>query len=305
VKDGKAEVLASGVVTYQVSKAHQIRFEAFGDIVRCYLGKAFEPGGPVTPVDTVTDPIISASDTAFLSGKAGFYAFAQGGGNPVDTWFDDFAFYITDTDGDGLTNDVEREAGTKVDDKDSDDDGVEDGDEPLWNQDSDQDGLINALDYDSDDDGLPDGLEMGKVTPGQDTNITAGHFISDNDPTTTTDPLDPDTDGDTVSDGMEDENHNGRVDFGESDPNDPSDHGHVSDAGPDSGADGDADADADGDADAGQPINEDAGKQPVDAGEARAISGGALCSSAAGHAATPRTSLVPLLLSSLRAFLFN
>ena len=124
-----------------------------------------------------------------------------------------------DTDGDGLPDYIEEEYGTDPNDADSDDDGVPDGSEPDWNQDTDGDGRINALDPDSDQDGLFDGTEMGITEPDDDTDVEAGYFIPDADPTTTTDPLDPDTDDGTVRDGDEDENHNGRVDEGERDPN--------------------------------------------------------------------------------------
>jgi outer membrane protein OmpA-like peptidoglycan-associated protein len=136
-----------------------------------------------------------------------------------------------DRDGDGLTNDAEDAANTDPDDADSDDDGVIDGDEPRWNEDSDGDGDINARDPDSDNDGILDGTERG-VTDGDrhpDTDPDAGNFVPDADPTTTTDPLDPDTDRGGVSDGAEDANRNGRVDEGERDPNNPVDDGGATD----------------------------------------------------------------------------
>ena len=141
-----------------------------------------------------------------------------------------------DSDGDGLSDDEERAAGTDPDDADSDDDGVLDGDEPSWNQDTDGDGLINALDPDSDNDDLLDGTELGVTedTRHPDTDVSAGNFVPDADPTTTTDPLDPDTDRGGVPDGVEDTNKNGRIDPGERDPNNPAD---------DTGATGDRDGD--------------------------------------------------------------
>ena len=129
-----------------------------------------------------------------------------------------------DSDGDGLSDDDEILAGTDPFDADSDDDGVIDGLEPAWDQDTDGDGLINALDPDSDDDGLFDGTEMGFDCNGPDTNTALGNCVPDGDAgATTTDPLNPDTDGGGVSDGSEDHDLDGVIDPGEGDPNDPSD----------------------------------------------------------------------------------
>jgi large repetitive protein len=127
---------------------------------------------------------------------------------------------LVDTDGDGLSDAVEALLGTNPMDKDSDDDGVNDGAEPNFANDTDGDGKINALDADSDADGLFDGTELGVVTPpSADTDLTKNNFIADADPTTKTNPLLKDTDKGTVSDGDEDKNHNGKVDPGERDPN--------------------------------------------------------------------------------------
>jgi large repetitive protein len=128
-----------------------------------------------------------------------------------------------DNDSDGLTDAEEIFAGINPLDADTDDDGVQDGDEVHWNQDSEGDGLLNAEDPDSDNDGLYDGTEQGVATAGADTDTGAGHFIADADPATVTDPIDADTDDGTVRDGAEDGNHDGRVDSGETDPNNPAD----------------------------------------------------------------------------------
>jgi outer membrane protein OmpA-like peptidoglycan-associated protein len=150
-----------------------------------------------------------------------------------------------DRDDDGVSDDDETAAGTDPDDADSDDDGVLDGDEPGWDEDTDGDGDINALDPDSDDDGILDGTELG-VTDDErdpDTDPGAGNFVPDADPTTTTDPRNRDTDRGGVPDGTEDANHNGRVDAGERDPNNAADDGGVNPEPGDRDGDGVADAD--------------------------------------------------------------
>ena len=125
-----------------------------------------------------------------------------------------------DSDGDGLSDVDETAAGTDPFDKDSDDDGVLDGDEPGWNEDSDGDGLINALDPDSDNDGLLDGTELGLGCANPATDVSKKHCRADADPSTTTDPLKWDTDGGGASDGSEDPNLDGKLDTGETDPTD-------------------------------------------------------------------------------------
>ena len=123
-----------------------------------------------------------------------------------------------DTDGDGLPDVYEVAIGTNPNDADSDDDGVPDGQEPSAAEDSDGDGLINALDPDSDNDGLYDGTELGKDCNGPGTDASKHHCIADADPATTTDPLNADTDGGGKKDGSEDSNRNGKVDGTETDP---------------------------------------------------------------------------------------
>jgi clumping factor A len=124
-----------------------------------------------------------------------------------------------DTDDDRITDKDEDEAGTDPNDADSDDDGVTDGREPKWNEDSDGDGLINALDPDSDDDGLYDGTELGLDCSAKGTDLSKRHCKADADRgTTTTDPLDADTDDGGALDGSEDANLDGAVDNGERNP---------------------------------------------------------------------------------------
>ena len=123
-----------------------------------------------------------------------------------------------DNDGDGLRDYFEAPMGLTVGDADSDDDGVLDGAEPSWDEDTDGDGLINALDPDSDGDGLLDGTELGITRLHPDTEIEVGNFVPDADPGTQTNPLLSDHDGGGIMDGAEDRNQNGRFEPGESDP---------------------------------------------------------------------------------------
>jgi len=121
----------------------------------------------------------------------------------------------TDFDGDGLTDAGEYTAGTDATKADSDDDGIEDGDETTGAQNPYKDGHVpgdppggtpgaatDPKDGDSDDDGLLDGRE----TAGQDRSGASHGFGP-------TDPNAADTDGDTHDDLAE-------TDFG-SDPTDP------------------------------------------------------------------------------------
>ncbi len=129
-----------------------------------------------------------------------------------------------DSDNDGIPDHIETQTGTDPNDADTDDDGVRDGSEPNWDQDSDNDGTLNVLDPDSDDDGLFDGTEMGLDCGDADTDPTANNCIPDADGgTTVTDPLDADTDDGTLPDGKEDTNRNGALESGEKNPLDPSD----------------------------------------------------------------------------------
>ncbi|WP_224367308.1 beta strand repeat-containing protein [Hyalangium versicolor] len=124
-----------------------------------------------------------------------------------------------DMDSDKLSNLAEFQTGTDPHDADTDDDGVLDGNEQSPSEDSDGDGLVNALDPDSDNDGLFDGTEMAVASAHANTDTSKGSFIADVDPATSTSPLLADTDKDGRKDSEEDANHNGKIDPGETDPN--------------------------------------------------------------------------------------
>ncbi len=174
---------------------------------------------------TTTNPLKKDTDNGGVSdgledlNKDG--RFDPGELNPLDA--SDDVMVPPDADGDGLSDAEEVRIGTNPMDKDSDDDGVPDGAEPNYNQDTDGDGRLNALDADSDNDGLFDGTELGVTTPGGDTNTAAQHFRADADPTTRTSALLADTDRGGVADGVEDNNQNGKVDASETDPVNPAD----------------------------------------------------------------------------------
>jgi len=139
---------------------------------------------------------------------------------------------FTDEDKDGLSDDEEVAGGLDPKDADTDNDGALDGQEgcsnsencpsPIWNVDSDSDGLINALDPDSDNDGLHDGTELGLDCSDLATQVELGHCVADADSgKTKTDPLNADTDGGGVIDGAEDVNLDGAPDYTFGDETDP------------------------------------------------------------------------------------
>lgn len=138
---------------------------------------------------------------------------------------------VVDSDGDGLSDELERRLRSDPHDADSDDDGVPDGEEPNPTLDTDGDGRTSVMDVDSDNDGLFDGTELGYGCDGPGTDPSLGHCRPDADAgATKTSPLLRDTDGGGLSDGSEDWNLNGRIDADETDPNDPSDDQDLPDA---------------------------------------------------------------------------
>lgn len=132
--------------------------------------------------------------------------------------------FMTDSDDDQLADALEAQLGSDPFDRDSDDDGLGDGEEH-------DHFLTDLLISDSDLDALPDGLELGRssIIEGDPKNGILGTdpdaFVPDADPTTTTDPITADSDGGGLIDGQEDTNGNGVIDIGEKDPLDPLDDG--------------------------------------------------------------------------------
>ncbi len=123
----------------------------------------------------------------------------------------------TDSDGDNLGDCYEQALGTLPNNPDTDNDGLNDGQEvntygtnPLVS-DSDSDGLsdgdevnvygTNPMMADSDNDGLIDPTEINGKNPTQ--------------------PMDADTDKDGLLDGYEDASHDGALNYNETDPNNP------------------------------------------------------------------------------------
>ena len=143
---------------------------------------------------------------------------------------------VNDMDGDGLTDDEEKELGTDPKNPDTDNDGVSDGDEKKdgtdpQNPDSDNDGLKDGEEKelgtdpnnpDSDNDGLTDkeeqelgtnptnedtdgdGLKDGEEVDGSKNPFDKdGNKVEDGNPGAPTDPKNADSDGDGVNDGDE------------------------------------------------------------------------------------------------------
>jgi outer membrane protein OmpA-like peptidoglycan-associated protein len=139
--------------------------------------------GPLSVVGS-TDPLDTDTDDGGT--EDGTEVLADNSDPTTGNGGDDAA---ADPDGDGLSNAQEATLGTDPNDPDSDNDGIDDGDE-VGN-----DGVLNLgdtdpLDADTDDDGIADGAE----TLGVDGMPNSGDE---------TDPLDADSDNDGLNDGLE------------------------------------------------------------------------------------------------------
>ncbi|MDC1392377.1 gliding motility-associated C-terminal domain-containing protein, partial [Flavobacteriaceae bacterium] len=147
------------------------------------LPDSLEPGLGTDPNDPDTD------DDGVIDGDDDF---------PTDP------NYTTDTDGDGIPNEI---------DPDDDNDGIPDGSDPFPldpnnSPDSDGDGLNDNVDPDDDNDGYSDVTENGTGSNPLDPNSIPGDVDNDGLPDVDelalgTDPNDPDTDDDGVSDGQD------------------------------------------------------------------------------------------------------
>ena len=125
-----------------------------------------------------------------------------------------------DSDGDGITDELENTTCTNPNDADTDDDGIPDGVEDANHNGVVDTGETDPCNIDTDGDGIQDGTEKRYTLADIGNDTDQGIFQPDLDPLTTTDPLKSDTDSDGVSDGIEDTNRDGKLDEGESNPND-------------------------------------------------------------------------------------
>ena len=122
-----------------------------------------------------------------------------------------FSVFSQDSDGDGLTDDDEINIyNTDPLDPDTDDDDLDDGQEVTfwgndWDEDADEDGILNILDDDSDNDTLLDGEEVNtySTNPANPDSDSDGLLDGDEINIYNTYPLDPDTDDDGLTDGEE------------------------------------------------------------------------------------------------------
>jgi len=170
-------------------------------------------GGETSP-DVMNGPAFFGGNRdgyAMAKSQAGIYA---GGSDDGYAMADGST---SDSDEDGLTDNLENATCTDLNDADTDDDGISDGVEDANHNGVVDAGETNPCDIDTDSDSIQDGTELGYTT-GHATDTNAGIFQPDLDPSTKTDPLNEDTDGDGVNDGAEDANHNGRIDGGETSP---------------------------------------------------------------------------------------
>ncbi|MCL5991452.1 MAG: outer membrane beta-barrel protein, partial [Bacteroidetes bacterium] len=175
-------------------------------------------------LDDLADPLYAGSSQSATQSK---YAGSKGD-DKLLTFGIGLTYYIlgeTDYDGDGLTNDRERELGTDPHNPDTDGEGLKDGEEVDFyhtnpkNPDTDGDGLTDYdepfkyktsnVKADTDADGVNDGEELTRridpLNPDTD-----GDKLIDGDEVNkyNTNPLDSDTDGDGLTDGEEVQKYN-------------------------------------------------------------------------------------------------
>ncbi len=187
--------------------------------VTFYDGATLLGDGAVSKIDdlfvaTFTTAVLGIGEHTIMAAYSGDDAYVSSSAVTEIT-------VLSDTDGDGLTDEEEAVLGTDPNDPDSDDDGLNDGDEvdvygtnPL-DDDSDDDGLndgdelnvhnTDPLDSDSDDDGLNDGDEVNTYNTDPNDADSDDDGLSDGDEVNAygTDPLDTDSDDDGLSDSDE------------------------------------------------------------------------------------------------------
>lgn len=131
--------------------------------------------------------------------------------NSFFDWFWEIEPETTDdSDGDGLTDELESEIGTDINSADTDGDSLTDYEEYVITEtdptvfDSVTEGVSDA-EVDMDEDGLSNAVEVKIGTDPREKDTDSDNLIDSDELTYGTDPLNPDTDGDTILDGDEEE----------------------------------------------------------------------------------------------------
>jgi len=177
---------------------------------------ATAPGGLYTLVETTTDKSVTSTDVENLDPGIDNYFIlrtkTEPHGNNENTVYSEYTDEVSvaamiDTDGDGLSDNIENAPTSCTDYKiaDTDDDGIPDGTEDANHNGLVDDGETDPCIADTDGDGLTDGEEVNTystspINPDTDSDgLTDGEEIN----TYGTLPDNPDTDGDGYSDGFE------------------------------------------------------------------------------------------------------
>ena len=258
---GSPDALVIGVKTRSVGKGKNKSYlpDACGALYLNHGAVSFEKDGIAEVLGGPSNALcLAVVDGGLLAGNPSRDGDADHDGDGAPSWFEACQAELAadpcdpDSDDDGLNDGDEYAAGTDPNDPDTDDDGLGDFDEV--------NGCTNPLSADTDGDGLSDGDEVN--THGTDPCVadSDGDGLNDGDELNVhgTDPLDSDSDDDGLSDGFE-------VGAGSClDPNNPdSDSDGLSDGGEVSlGTDpcsGDSDGDGVGDASDDCPLEGDQG----------------------------------------------
>jgi hypothetical protein len=202
---GKAAVIATSKVTYQIGKVHLLQVTVIKDQITVHLDTNGDG-----KLSTISELLFTLNDGVHKSGMVGLYAYQNGAGeNPCNKggcWFDDVLVTeiaegtveppkALDGDKDGVP-DAKDNCPAVANAKQANKDGDKLGD--ACDDDADGDGLSNVdeakigahpLDRDSDDDGVPDNKEA--------------LAMNDTDGDGKANIIDPDADGDGLLDGLE------------------------------------------------------------------------------------------------------